>query len=134
MSEKKLPIGYYLKKVDNLISDGINRIHMEAGLTRTDWQILNSIIESENRNRELIANLLSEFETSENINNAITRLINNDLLKEAGSITLTDAGNKVFKSCLEKQLLFRQKSMEGISDQEYLQLISTLEKIIENIK
>jgi len=41
--KNKLPIGYYLKKTDNLLTEGINNIHKEFNLTRTDWQILNSI-------------------------------------------------------------------------------------------
>lgn len=37
-TSKKMPIGFYLKKADNLLNENINRIHSEMGITRTDWQ------------------------------------------------------------------------------------------------
>ena len=77
---KKMPIGYYLKKVDNLLTDGINKIHAENGLTRTDWQILNTINGSGNMDRQAISGLLSEFANNETINNAISGLITNGLV------------------------------------------------------
>ncbi len=131
---KKNPIGYYLKKADNLLTDGINKIHAENGLTRTDWQILNTINESGNIEKQAICELLSEFANNETINNAISGLITNELVSENKNLELTDKGKEVFQTCLQKQTSFRQKSMQNLSEQEYLQLIAALEKIIDNLK
>ena len=40
MNEKK-PIGFYLKKVDELLSNGIDAVQSEFGISRFEWQILN---------------------------------------------------------------------------------------------
>ena len=129
-----MPIGYYLKKVDNLLTSGINQIHGAYGLTRTDWQILNTIQERGRMDRQGLFEILSGIENFELINKAVSGLIHKDLLKEGKELALTGEGEKVYQSCLEKQVGFRKKSMENISEQEYGQIIATLEKIIHNLQ
>src|SRR3954470_3430484 len=45
MSTERLPIGYWIKQVDDKLTKGIDSIQAQFGLTRTDWQILNVLIE-----------------------------------------------------------------------------------------
>jgi hypothetical protein len=45
MNDKKLPIGYYVKLVDQLFTERINAVQAEFDLTRVTWQILNFISE-----------------------------------------------------------------------------------------
>ena len=134
MENRKLPIGYYLKKVDNLLTDGISKIHAEFGITRTDWQILNTIHDKKNTDRNTIYELLSEFATIEHINLLISSLIKNELVFENETLKLTEKGNDIFQTCLQNQIEFRQKSMQSVTEQEYVQLIGILEKIIDNLK
>ena len=51
MQAKKLPIGYFIKQADYLLTKGINEIQSSLGLTRTDWQILNSFNRRKGANR-----------------------------------------------------------------------------------
>ncbi len=134
MDKPRLPIGFYLKKADNLLTAGINEIHAEFGLTRTDWQILNTINGRNGLDRQAMSDILSEFANREAINNTIAGLIKNDLLQENNSLALTDKGKDIYQACLQKQISFRQKSMQNITDEEYLQVIATLEKIINNLR
>ncbi|HUH46303.1 MAG TPA: hypothetical protein VLZ54_04050 [Arenibacter sp.] len=134
MDKQKLPIGFYLKKVDNLLTTGIHEIHSEMGLSRTDWQILNIITDNDGLDRPAIIGIVSEFANDEAINNTISGLIKNGLLQEDNSLTLTGKGKDTHLACLQKQILFRQKSMRNITHQEYLQVIATLDKIITNLK
>jgi hypothetical protein len=41
-----LPIGYWLKQVDNLLNEQINRVHAASGITRSDCQVLNILSET----------------------------------------------------------------------------------------
>jgi len=116
------------------LTEGINNIHKEFDINRTQWQILNSINENDDINRNQIIVLLSEFLDKEAISSTIANLINRDLVAEETKLTLTEKGENVFKKCFLKQKEFRQKAMEGVTEQEYLQTITTLEKIIENFK
>lgn len=132
--KNKLPIGYYLKKTDNLLTEGINNIHKEFNITRTDWQILNSIDENAEIDRQKIVEPLSEFANNETISEAVAALLNRQLIREEKYFALTEKGKDVYQTCFQKQKAFRQKAMENITEQEYLQTIGTLEKIIANLE
>jgi len=129
---KKLPIGYYLKKTDNLLTDRINKIHSEWGLTRTEWQLLNAIYEGVDKSTLLTQ--LAVFASTEQLIGTITELIKRGLVIETPTLKLTDEGERTFRNCLQKQTALRQQSMQNISEQEYRQLITTLEKMIDNLE
>ena len=122
----------YLKKADNLLTECINGIHSALGLTRLDWQILNSIKESWERNK--ILSVLSEFASTERLSEAIADLIKRDLVADGPVLQLTSKGKKMFNTCLENQKAFREKSIHNVSEEEYLQMILTLEKLIDNLE
>lgn len=130
----KLPIGYYLKKADNLLTEGINNFHRELDITRIDWQILNSINENSEIDRQKISELLSEFSTGETINETVTILLHKQLIREEKYFSLTEKGAKLYQTCFQKQNAFRQKAMKNVTQQQYLQTIETLEKIIANLE
>lgn len=132
MEKKKKPIGYYLKKADNLLTGSINNIHAELGLTRTGWQILNSI--KEGTDKHTILAQLSGFASAEQLNETFSSLAARGWIVDNSTLKLTGEGEETFKNCLQKQTVLRQKSMQNITEQEYLQLITTLEKIIDNLK
>lgn len=41
MENKSKPIGYWLKEVDRLIEDGLDRALVERDMTRRQWQVMN---------------------------------------------------------------------------------------------
>src|SRR5690554_1331088 len=132
--KNKLPIGYYLKKADNLLTKGINNIHKELDITRTDWQILNSINENAEIDRQQITQQLSEFANKETISEAVAMLLSRQLIREENYFSLTERGKDLYQTCFQKQKVFRQKAMTNITEQQYLQTIETLEKITENLE
>lgn len=130
----KLPIGYYLKNADRLLTEGINHIHQEMGITRTDWQILNSIHENDKIDLDKIAELLKAFADKETIIKAVKAMAKRQLITDNQFLSLTEEGKKLYVTCLQKQKAFRQKSMEGLTQEQYEQTISFLEKLIDNLK
>lgn len=132
--EDKLPIGYYLKKTDNLLTEGINRIHQEVDITRTDWQIINSINEDAEIDRQQISDQLSDFADKETINEAVATLLSRQLIHEDNYLSLTEKGKDLHRTCFQKQKMFRQKAMSNITEADYLQTIVTLKKIIDNLE
>jgi|SRR5450432_3653726 len=134
MEAKKLPIGYFIKQADDLLTKGINEIQSESGLTRTDWQILNSIAEKEQSNEAELTMLLKPFAKENSVNAILTKFKTDLLLNEKDNkLSLTKKGIELHKTCLEKQKLFRQTAMLDISELQYQQAVSTLQKIIENL-
>ena len=132
--EDKLPIGYYLKKTDNLLTEGINRIHQEVDITRTDWQIINAINENAKIDRQQIVGQLSDFAGKETINEAVATLLSRQLIHEDNHLSLTEKGKDLYQTCFQKQNAFRQKAMKNVTQQQYLQTIETLEKTINNLE
>lgn len=131
--ENKLPIGYYLKMADNLLTEGIHNIHQETGITRTDWQILNSINENNNLDVKSITKLLSVFADNATIAAAITNLHERGIILLGNKLSLTERGKSLYENCLQKQKQFRQIAMQNISEEEYENTLACLEKIIENL-
>lgn len=132
--KKQLPIGYYLKKLDNLLTEGIRRIHEAAGITRLQWQILNTVHTEKGVEKAGLYSVLEEFADEETMDNTIRNLIERELLHEGDRLTLTDQGQTFYANCREKQDEFRRRVMQGVSDEAYLQVISVLEKMIENLE
>ena len=130
----KAPIGYWIKQADELLTKRINEIHFSAGLTRTDWQVLNSINGIGQITRNKLLTDIKPFADENSLNTIIAKLKDEGLLVEVTEeFTLTAKGIELHRSCLEKQNTFRQKAMIGISEQQYEETVSTLQKIVANI-
>lgn len=134
MQPKELPIGYWIKQVDELLTKGINEMQSSFGLTRTDWQILNSIKENGQNSTSELLSLMRPFVDQNSLDSILKKFRANKLLSdETEKLTLTDRGTELHKACMEKQKSFRQKAMTHISEQQYQETIITLKKIIENL-
>lgn len=135
MRPQKLPIGYWIKEADNLLTAGIDAIHSKAGITRTGWQVLNSIHENGSLQETSLFDLLSPFANKESLEQILVKLANNNLIEEKeGILFLTSGGNELYQQCFDQQKAFRQKARAGISDQDYQTAILTLQRMVENLK
>lgn len=135
MKDKKLPIGYYVKRVDKLFTERINAVQAEFGLTRTAWQILNSIYEQGTTKKDELINLVGQLADNRTIEEALLKLNQDGIVNiESGNLlSLTEKGKVLFADCSRKQYEFRQKSMLHVSEKDYQTTISTLDQIIKNI-
>lgn len=89
-----LPIGYWIKKLDELLTNGINEIQAALKMTRTEWQILNSIHEKALIAKSELTNLMKPFAGDDMVQNILTRFISKDIVKIEKEIffTLTEKG------------------------------------------
>jgi hypothetical protein len=46
ITKPERPIGYWLKRADNLRTERINRAQTENGVSRSEWQVLNILKEN----------------------------------------------------------------------------------------
>ncbi len=58
---QKLPIGYWLKQVDTLLTEQINQAHHASGITRVEWQLLQSLHQQGPLARETLLDTLRAF-------------------------------------------------------------------------
>lgn len=135
MQPLKLPIGYWIKEADNLLTTGIDAIHSAAGITRTGWQVLNSIHENGSLHQAALFSLLSPFANQESLEQVLVKLAADNLIEEKEDILfLTASGHQLYQQCFERQKAFRQKAIAGITEQDYQLTVLTLQRIVENLK
>lgn len=110
MSEQKkpfLPIGYWLKKADEVLTTRINEAQEANGLSRTEWQILNILNETSSATKSQIVEALLPFGDAKMLGSSIDSLIDRGLVEEEGPETnklrLTTQGQTLHAGALEVQ-------------------------------
>lgn len=73
-TKDELPIGYWLKRVDNLLTDQINKAQTVNGVSRSDWQVLNMLNEAGSASKEQIFESMRTFVDASSLDGIITRL------------------------------------------------------------
>lgn len=135
MQTKNLPIGYWIKEADNLLTAGIDAIHSKAGITRTGWQVLHSIHENGSLHKAALFSLLSPFANQESLKQVLLKLADDNFIEVTDDILfLTPGGKQLHQQCFEQQKAFRQKISTGINEQDYQTTVLTLQRMVENLK
>ncbi len=134
MQPENLPIGYWIKLSDELLTKGINNIQSANGVTRTAWQILNAIHTGEHVDKAALSHLMQPFADAQMLDDIILKYEAENLLREDNSgFSLTEKGLEVYKKCADTQQVFREKSMAGIPRADYQVAVLTLKKIVDNL-
>lgn len=79
-SSKNLPIGYWIKQSDELLTKGIDAIQSLFGITRTDWQVLNLI--NEQRTLAELLKIMMPFADEQTVRGIIIKLQDEKLIEE----------------------------------------------------
>jgi hypothetical protein len=74
-TKPELPIGYWLKRADNLLTEQINKAQAAHGVSRSDWQALNKLNERGSASKERILESMRTFVDAPSLDEIITRLI-----------------------------------------------------------
>jgi DNA-binding MarR family transcriptional regulator len=138
-AKPQLPIGYWLKQADNVLTEHINHVHATNNLSRTDWQVLNTLYEVGPVSQENIFTVMHTFVDEAELATILTRLVNrgwtNQRNEEHGMLfQLTDQGRHQHSAILNAQKAVRQRAMQGISDEEYGTVIRVLQRIVNNLE
>lgn len=135
MKPKDLPIGYWIKKADQLLTNGVNQIQAGFGLTRTSWQVLNTIKENNEITKSELFELMQPFADKPAVETILMNFSQNRILEEDGArIWLTAKGAEMHSNCLARQQNFRQRCMKDISENEYQTTLLTLKKMVTNLE
>jgi DNA-binding MarR family transcriptional regulator len=132
----KLPIGYWLKQADKVLTEQINQAQAVHGVSRTEWQMLNLLKENGRATKESIFQTMRTFVDTAKFQEIITRLAERGWIDEAvGSreLQLTETGQRQHKRIFTTQKEVRQRAMQGISQDEYATTIHVLQQMIENL-
>jgi DNA-binding MarR family transcriptional regulator len=130
---ENLPIGYWLKQADNLLTERINAIQAANGINRTEWQVINLLSAGERAPGQLCEKL-QPFTGKDNLHGLLGELVAKEIIEvNNGNYLLTSKGREVYDACFKQQQEFRMKTMEGISAEDYATTLETLQKIVTNL-
>jgi DNA-binding MarR family transcriptional regulator len=140
MSEQKspyLPIGYWVRKVDETLTAQINEAQEVNGLSRTTWQVLNVLHDMASTTLAQLAEPLRPFADAGSLADVIDRLAERGLIEGERSASagfrLTDQGRRVHQAALERQKEVRQRAVRGVSEADYLTTVQVLQRVAENL-
>jgi DNA-binding MarR family transcriptional regulator len=129
------PIGYWLKAADRAITARVDAVQRAEGVTRLDWQVLNTIAQSAHRSPDQIVAELHMFLDRAALDKVLTAFRTNGWIVEnaTGEISLTEAGRQAHARILARQQEVRQQLMQGISADEYTTALRVLQRIVANL-
>lgn len=136
----KLPIGYWLKQTDNLLTEQINKAHATYGVSRSDWQVLNILKEIGSASEDRVFETMRTFIDTSDLHEILTRLMERGWVEhrkvsntDVEEFQLTEAGQHQHEVILATQKEVRQQAMQGISQEEYASVIRVLQRIVSNL-
>ena len=136
MAEQR-PIGYWLKLVDQLIDRQFERTLDDHGVTRRQWQLLNVLargVSTVEQLDEAIAPFLAGGASPESAVEHLSELIDSAWVDATpDGYELTERGRVAFGTLADVVSHQRTQVAQGISEQEYAQTLSVLERIAHNL-
>jgi DNA-binding MarR family transcriptional regulator len=138
-TQKVYPIGFWLKRADELITQRSNEALQEFGLTRPHWQALNSIHDAGRMTKEALLEMLRDFVDAARLEGILadfeakhwTAL---EVDRGGKRLGLTPAGQEAHAAILEQQTKVRQRLAHNVSEEEYAVMMTVLRRIVSNLE
>jgi DNA-binding MarR family transcriptional regulator len=139
MSEHKrrqIPIGYWLKRADELLTKRIDEAQRSNGLTRLGWQALNVLRERRAARHDEIVDTLQPFADAAMVDDVVGGLVQRGLVSSSteDGFNLTPVGTELYERALLAQQVVRQRAVAGISETEYATMVGALQRLVENLE
>lgn len=132
------PIGYWIKKADDVLTDRIDAVQHRFGLNRLGWQLLHTICARPPLSTSILIELVSPFAPAPDVQTILASLKNQGLLvwdEHLDSVVgYTQAGLDLHDRCFQQQTLIRQQAMEDITNEQYALTVQTLQTIVHNLE
>jgi DNA-binding MarR family transcriptional regulator len=129
------PIGYWVKELDRLIEETLERALAGEGLTRRHWQVLNTLAPGGLERRqvdEALAPFLAAHGAT--LTPVLDELTGRGWVATAGDeLVLTDAGREALATLGETVAAARARTTDGITEQEYASTVAVLERMCANL-
>ena len=136
---KQQPIGYWLKRADEVITEHVDRVLSDNGFTRFRWQVLNIVYQTGTITRGNIFETMQAFIDAGQLEEILDGFVGEGWLVKSGEgddaqLTLTDAGKAQRETVFKLQREVRSRAMQGITEQEYATVIDVLERMVKNLE
>ena len=127
------PIGYWLKTLDRLIDENLDRALAAEGVQRRHWQILN-IVKTSPATEAKIAAALDPFwtEGAITLDEALADMTRRGWITGRERRQLTQGDEKALDA-IREQTNLREKIMAGLTAEQYTQTVAVLEQMAANL-
>jgi DNA-binding MarR family transcriptional regulator len=131
------PIGYLLKEADRVITAHVDAAQAANGVSRLEWQVLNSLrAGSPGSSAQLAAALHMFLDEAAALGRILERFRAEGWAEvlPTGEVRLTAAGERHHTHVLARQQEVRQLAMQGISSEDYSTVLRVLDRIVTNLE
>ena len=133
--QQQRPIGYWLRRADELLTSRIDAAQRENGLTRLGWQILNVVREGDEVGPDDVVSTLSPFAPAAEIHSTLASLRDHGILAESrGRFRITEPGSDLYRRALTAQQAIREAAFDGIEREEYETTLRVLRRLVDNLE
>lgn len=128
------PLGWWLRHVHELLESSMAQVLEAESLTRRHWQVLNTISLGARTSAD-VDTTMSPFVAEEgSMAPKISDLRERGWVTEGDDFTLTDEGRAAHTRVEERVQTFRSVVTHGISDDDYVTTVKTLEQCAANLE
>ena len=131
-----MPIGYWLKLVDQLIDKQFSAALDEHGVTRRQWQLLNVLSQGDATMEQLDAAVAPFLNPDADETSAehLAELVDSSWVAKNGArYFLTEQGSAAFARLAEVVARNRDTVSEGVADGDYRTTLAVLERMARNL-
>ncbi len=134
-AKSERPIGYWLKAADQAITARVEAAQRANGVSRIEWQVLNTISEAAHCSPDHIVAVLHMFLDQSSLDTVLAALRSHGWIAAdtSGEIRLTEAGRQAHARIRARQQEVRRQLMRGISADEYATVLNVLKRIVGNL-
>jgi len=129
-NQPQRPIGYWLKHADDVITQHVNQVLSDQGLTRFHWQVLNIVHEAGRITQKQVFEPMQTFVEAAGLDAIISEFENRGWMirhEKGGSgvteLELTDQGKEGHRAIFSFQSEVRKQAVQGVSEEEYMTVI-----------
>lgn len=137
-SGSHLPIGYWLKRADEILTLRIDEVQEKNGLVRMEWQVLNILHETSPVTRRHIHEIMRPFADVDAVEAVLGRLAARGLIEStdghAEGLRLTDRGRHAHHVAAQTQQEIRRRAVQGISEVDYATTVRSLQRLVANLE
>jgi DNA-binding MarR family transcriptional regulator len=137
MTAARRPIGYWLKALDRLLEETLDRALAGEAVTRRDWQVLNAL-DATPADRDAVVEQLRPFwgvESSDPDAVLEDLLTRGWALRDAANrYALSPEGEVARAALLERINALRATIADGITPEQYNTTVDTLSRMAQNLQ
>ena len=126
-------MGWWVKRLDELLERGLDDVVAAEGLTRRHWQVLDALAAGPAARADLAAALAS-FAGPEQVDAVLADLASRGWLDGDGTPSLTAEGHAAHGRLAAAVGAFRRRVSDGLTAEEYAQTVAGLARMVANLE